>query len=210
VLVENGYSGSQSAAPIFARVAKAALLEASQPFQEAAPPPDQQAGAQQPDPAPAAVTLDPDIPRDKAKVDFTLSGAGKCRLENEISAGTGSFSWPSKHHKLSGADFRPRHPGIDLAAPSGSAVWASDGGVVIFAGWTDVGYGNTVVIDHGNGYRTLYGHLSQVSIGCGANVDPGKLIGLAGTTGNSTGPHLHFEIRVAEGFINPVRLLPEP
>src|SRR5690606_33134288 len=107
----------------------------------------------------------------------------------------------SQYQALSGTDFKEGHPGIDLSAPEGTPVFATDAGLVIFAGWTGgIGYGNAVLIDHGNGYRSLYAHLSQVSTHCGAKVDQGKLIGLAGDTGNSSGPHLHFEVRVPGGY----------
>jgi murein DD-endopeptidase MepM/ murein hydrolase activator NlpD len=124
--------------------------------------------------------------------------------------GSGKFIWPSVYQALSGGSFREGHPGIDLSTPAGTPVYAADAGLVIFAGWTGVGYGNTVVIDHGNGYRTLYGHLSQVSTYCGAKVQAGKLIGLSGSTGNSTGPHLHFEVRVPGGYLDPLKVLPTP
>ena len=127
-----------------------------------------------------------------------------------IPQGTGNFIWPSQFQALSGGDFKEGHPGIDLSTPSGTPVYAADTGLVIFAGWTGIGYGNTIVIDHGNGYRTLYGHLSQVSTYCGARVAAGALIGLSGSTGNSSGPHLHFEVRVPSGYINPLRVLPIP
>jgi len=78
------------------------------------------------------------------------------------------------------------------------------------AGWTGTGYGNTVVIDHGNGFWTLYAHLSQVSIPCGTPVKQGQRVAMSGSTGNSSGQHLHFEVRVSTGYVNPVRVLPIP
>ena len=81
---------------------------------------------------------------------------------------------------------------------------------MIFAGWSSLGYGNTVVIDHGNGFKTLYAHLSQVSQYCGAIVKAGQVIGLSGSTGNSSGPHLHFEVRVPGGYLDPLKVLPNP
>ncbi len=98
--------------------------------------------------------------------------------------------------------------GIDIAAGMGAAIYASDTGVVVYAGPIGGGYGNMIMIDHGNGYQTLYGHLSQINVRCGANVYGGQLIGLAGSTGNSTGPHLHFEVRYLGGFVNPWKVLP--
>lgn len=86
------------------------------------------------------------------------------------------------------------HTGVDLAAPIGTSVAAANGGRVIFAGWNDWGYGYAVVLAHGP-FTTLYGHLSAIYVHCGQDVVPGQQIAAVGTSGNSTGPHLHFEIR---------------
>jgi murein DD-endopeptidase MepM/ murein hydrolase activator NlpD len=153
--------------------------------------------------------LTPEIVRDPSKKDITAENPS-CADLKDMPQATGEFIWPSQFGALSGGNFREGHPGFDLAAPPGSAVYAADTGLVVFAGWTGIGYGNTVMIDHGNGFRTLYAHLSQVSTYCGAQVEKGKVIGLSGDTGNSTGPHLHFEVRVPGGYINPVRVLPVP
>ncbi|RPJ45794.1 MAG: hypothetical protein EHM21_09115, partial [Chloroflexi bacterium] len=151
----------------------------------------------------------PEIIRDPNKKDITAENPS-CGLNQEVPAATGEFIWPSPYQALSGGNFREGHPGFDLAAPEGSPVYAADTGLVLFAGWSGSGYGNTILIDHGNGFRTLYAHLSQVSSYCGAKVQKGKIIGLSGDTGNSTGPHLHFEVRVPGGYINPVNVLPVP
>jgi murein DD-endopeptidase MepM/ murein hydrolase activator NlpD len=157
----------------------------------------------------ASGVLPPDILRDPAKADITAANPA-CADLRDMPQATGAFLWPSPYQALSGGDFREGHPGFDLATPLGSPVHAADTGLVVFAGWSGLGYGNTVLIDHGNGYQTLYAHLSQVSIYCGARVEKGKLVGLSGDTGNSTGPHLHFEVRVPGGYINPLRVLPTP
>jgi murein DD-endopeptidase MepM/ murein hydrolase activator NlpD len=99
------------------------------------------------------------------------------------------------------------HPGIDLAGAEGTPIAAADSGVVIFAGWNNWGYGNLVVLDHGNGWVTLYGHLSSVGVGCGQSVSRGQYIGAMGNTGNSSGPHLHFEMhwnRVPDNPLNSI------
>jgi murein DD-endopeptidase MepM/ murein hydrolase activator NlpD len=125
--------------------------------------------------------------------------------------GSGAFIWPTGNHYLSGNDYWSGHLGIDIAAGLGAPVWAADAGVVTIAqgGWNG-GYGNVVMIDHGNGYVTVYGHLSQINVVACQGVSSGQLIGLAGSTGNSTGPHLHFEVRLNGGFVDPWYVLPSP
>lgn len=95
------------------------------------------------------------------------------------------------------------HKGIDLAAPSGTKVFAANGGTVIKAGYNSGGYGNYIVIDHGGGQATLYGHLSRILISDNQKVGRGDLIGLVGSTGLSTGPHLHFEVLLNGTPVNP-------
>jgi murein DD-endopeptidase MepM/ murein hydrolase activator NlpD len=94
------------------------------------------------------------------------------------------------------------HTGIDLAANPGTPVKAANGGVVIFAGWNNWGYGNTIVLSHGP-FTTVYGHLSSINVGCGQLVSSGQVIGGVGSSGNSSGPHLHFEIRYLDVPQNP-------
>src|SRR5450432_2452416 len=103
--------------------------------------------------------------------------------------------------------FFPGHTGIDLAAPTGTTVFAAANGTVIFAGWSNWGYGNSIVLAHGPNLYTLYGHLSRINVRCGQAVNAGVPIGAVGTTGNSTGPHLHFEIRPNGVPVNPVGYL---
>jgi murein DD-endopeptidase MepM/ murein hydrolase activator NlpD len=91
--------------------------------------------------------------------------------------------------------FASWHSGLDLAGVTGGPVRAADTGVVIFAGWNNYGYGDLVVLDHGNGWTTYYAHLNSNSVGCGATVQRGQVVGGVGSTGNVTGPHLHFEMR---------------
>ena len=125
--------------------------------------------------------------------------------------GSTAFIWPTGNHFLSGNDYWSGHLGIDIAAGLGAPVWAADAGVVTIAqGGLNGGYGNVVMIDHGNGYITVYGHLSQINVVPCQGVAAGQGIGLAGSTGNSTGPHLHFEVRLNGGFVNPWYVLPAP
>ena len=124
--------------------------------------------------------------------------------------GSGQFIWPAPKHFLSGNPYAGWHPGIDIAAKVGDPVYASDSGVVIYAGWNSWGYGNLVVIDHGNGWQTYYAHNSEIYVGCGQSVYQGSVIAGAGSTGRSTGPHVHFETRFNGTIPNPFNMLPPP
>jgi murein DD-endopeptidase MepM/ murein hydrolase activator NlpD len=99
------------------------------------------------------------------------------------------------------------HMALDIANPSLPPVLASDTGTVVYAGCISTGYGCHVIIDHGNGYQSLYGHLSQILTSPGASVSQGQQIGVMGSTGRSTGPHLHFEIRSGGTQLNPLNFL---
>jgi hypothetical protein len=123
--------------------------------------------------------------------------------------GGGGFVWPADAHTLSGNDYWPGHLGIDIAAGEGAPVYAADSGVVTMAtGGYNYGYGNVIQIDHGNGYSTVYAHLSNIGVSVCQSVGAGQWIGGAGNTGNSQGAHLHFEVRQNGGFINPWFVLP--
>jgi len=124
----------------------------------------------------------------------------------EGARGTGRFQWPVLGRITQGYWYG--HRAIDIGAPTGSALLAADGGFVSFAGWTDVGYGYLVVIDHANGFATYYAHLSNVYIFTGQAVERGQVIGAVGSTGWSTGPHLHFEVRYYGVQQNPRAYLP--
>jgi murein DD-endopeptidase MepM/ murein hydrolase activator NlpD len=154
--------------------------------------------------------LIPTIPRGNAGVSPELYGGGACSGNFSGAYGSGAFIWPAANHILSGNDYWSGHLGIDIAAGEGAQIYAADSGVVVFAGWANGGYGNMVMIDHGNGYQTVYAHLSNVAIGCGRSVNQGAIIGYAGSTGNSTGAHLHFEVRYQGGFVSPWYVLPAP
>jgi murein DD-endopeptidase MepM/ murein hydrolase activator NlpD len=124
----------------------------------------------------------------------------------EGARGTGRFQWPVLGSITQGYWYG--HRAIDIGAPTGSAVLAADGGFVSFAGWTDVGYGYLVVIDHANGFATYYAHLSSIYVVAGQATDRGQVIGGVGSTGWSTGPHLHFEVRYYGTQQNPRAYLP--
>jgi LysM repeat protein len=140
----------------------------------------------------------------------TVTNYGQCPGGYSGAVGTGSFVWPANNHTLSGYDFTPIHHGLDIRAKLGDPIYATDSGVIVYAGPNSFGYGNLIVVDHGNGWQSVYGHLSQWNVDCGQSVFQGNLIGLAGSTGNSSGPHLHFEIHYKGGYVNPWTVLPPP
>ena len=119
------------------------------------------------------------------------------------------FLWPVSGRITS--YFGPRwgsfHSGIDIAAPTGTPIAASRGGRVVFAGWRG-SYGNLVIVDHRDGKTTWYAHLSRFAVGAGAWVDRGQTLGFVGSTGRSTGPHVHVEVRVHGQPQNPLNFLP--
>jgi murein DD-endopeptidase MepM/ murein hydrolase activator NlpD len=119
--------------------------------------------------------------------------------------GSGHFVWPV--YGWLSQSYRYDHRAIDVAANLGTPVTAADRGVVVRAGWNDQGYGNFVIIDHQIDYVTLYAHLDAILVQEGAVVGQGQAIGTVGSTGNSTGPHLHFEIRDFGRLANPLELL---
>jgi len=148
----------------------------------------------------------PTIPRGPAGVNSSIPGA--CDTSAGGAYGSGVFIWPTNNRFISGNDYWSGHLAIDIGAMTGDSVFAADSGVVVYAGGISGGYGNMIMIDHGNGYQTLYAHLSSINTRCGASVYQGNVIGYAGSTGNSTGPHLHFEVRYMGGFLNPHYVLP--
>jgi murein DD-endopeptidase MepM/ murein hydrolase activator NlpD len=140
-----------------------------------------------------------------------VMGSGACDPVSGGAVGYGTFVFPTNKHYLSGFDYseKTNHRGIDLAGSEGEGVYATDAGVVVYSGWNDYGYGNMIMIDHGNGFQSLYAHLSAIYRGCGQRVGQGEGIGAVGTTGRSSGPHLHFEIMTATWKVNPWDYLPK-
>ncbi|WP_175989850.1 M23 family metallopeptidase [Bacillus sp. Marseille-Q1617] len=126
------------------------------------------------------------------------------------SRGSGKFAWPTNGGYISskqGPRWGKHHKGIDIARPSDKTIKSVDNGVVVSAGWDDGGYGNKVVIDHQNGYKTIYAHLDSISVSAGQTVGRGEKIGIMGTTGESTGVHLHIEVYKNGSLINPLDVL---
>ncbi len=138
-------------------------------------------------------------------------GEGACGPISGGAIGYGAYVYPTNKHYLSGFDYseKSNHRGIDLAGNEGEAVYASDAGVIVYAGWNNYGYGNMIMVDHGNGFQSLYAHLSALNVGCGQSVGQGEVIGAVGNTGRSSGAHLHFEL-MAGVKVNPWDYLPPP
>ncbi len=137
-------------------------------------------------------------------------GEGKCPPADSGPIGLGTFIWPANETWISGFDFSPEtnHWGIDVAGDLNDPLYAVDSGVVVYSGWNDWGYGNVVAIDHGNGFQSLYAHLESINVGCLGYVTQGDVIGYMGSTGNSSGPHLHYELLSGSQRVNPHRYLP--
>ena len=138
----------------------------------------------------------------------SLGGGANCGEIQGGPIGNGNFLWPTTERYLSGFDYSisTNHRAIDIAGTQGNPIYAVDNGVVVYAGWNDYGYGNVIVIDHGNGWQSLYAHIMDggINVSCGTYVNQGDPIGYIGSTGNSSGPHLHFELRSKDaGNVNP-------
>jgi murein DD-endopeptidase MepM/ murein hydrolase activator NlpD len=143
----------------------------------------------------------------------SLAAAIQSAQSSAGSSGTGApsasgFIWPVNGPVVSGFGMRwgRMHEGIDIAVSSGTPIHAAAAGTVIHAGWLG-GYGNLVVVDHGDGLSTAYAHASAILVGVGQHVSQGETLSLVGSTGNSTGPHLHFEVRVNGSAVDPLAYL---
>jgi murein DD-endopeptidase MepM/ murein hydrolase activator NlpD len=125
-----------------------------------------------------------------------------------VRSGSGAVAWPVSGPVTSGFGIRwgRMHEGIDVAVAEGTPVRAAAAGTVIYAGWLG-GYGNLVVVDHGNGLSTAYAHNSSLGVGVGQSVAAGEVVSYSGNTGNSTGPHVHFEVRVNGSAVDPLGYL---
>lgn len=121
--------------------------------------------------------------------------------------GSGYFIWPVNAYSLS-QEYWSGHPGLDLVTDFRQPIFASDSGTVAFSGWDTTGYGNFIVIDHGNGFTTTYGHNEANLVGTGQTVVKGQQIAESGNTGNSTGNHIDFRILLNGIFVNPLGYLP--
>jgi murein DD-endopeptidase MepM/ murein hydrolase activator NlpD len=125
---------------------------------------------------------------------------------SNVVTATGKLLWPTVTHNIT-QYFSWAHKALDIANPLGSPIYAAESGTVMTAGWSSVGYGNMVEIDHGGGMFTRYGHASKLLVKKGDIVKKGDVIALIGSTGHSTGPHLHFEVHVNGQLYNPLEYL---
>jgi murein DD-endopeptidase MepM/ murein hydrolase activator NlpD len=137
-------------------------------------------------------------------------GPGRCAPIDTGPIGNGVFVWPTTETRISGYEYNPPiHWGIDIGGKIGNPIFALEAGVVVYAGENDWGYGILVIIDHGDGWQTLYGHLSALNVQCGDYITQGgQVIGYMGSTGKSSGPHLHFEMSLNGNRANPHRYFP--
>ena len=168
-------------------------VDLPRPAPQPAPRTNTLAGVLQPRPATASAPVaaaKPAVPAPAAP-----APAPKPAAVTQPTVGTGTLRTPLYGYVVT-QNFWAYHNGVDLAAPIGTPVYAADAGRVIWSGWDNTGYGYMVLIDHGNGYRTRYGHLSWIFPNYGDYVGKGEQIGKVGSTGRSTGPHLHFEVIV--------------
>jgi murein DD-endopeptidase MepM/ murein hydrolase activator NlpD len=137
------------------------------------------------------------------------AGAAPSSLSSSGDVSSSGFIWPVSGPITSpfGMRWGTLHPGIDIGVPTGTPIQAAASGTVIWCGWMS-GYGNLVMIDHHNGLATLYGHQSQVAVGCNSEVSQGQVVGYSGCTGFCTGPHVHFEVRLNGSPVDPLGYLP--
>lgn len=154
---------------------------------------------------PGGRIIDTIKPRTTARVATTPAGrSSTARVDSNNIVSSGKMLWPNSCRRIT-QNFRGWiHTGIDVACPWGVPIFAADDGVVTDVKYARTGYGYHVIIKHANGIETLYGHLSSISVEAGQRVSKGSVIGKEGSTGRSTGPHLHFEVRVGGARVNPL------
>lgn len=151
-----------------------------------------------------------DIDRLKVGQVLNIPSVAKPSLASRSAVSTTGMIWPvlGRISSYFGPRWGTRHTGLDIAAPTGTDIRAVRAGRVEMAGWWG-GYGNCVIVDHGNGLKTLYAHASRLLVRQGDRVVQGQVIARVGSTGNSTGPHVHFEVRVNNRFMDPLKYMPK-
>lgn len=120
-----------------------------------------------------------------------------------VAHSSSSLQWPTVRRRIT-QYYTWRHTGVDIGDAIGTPIYAAEDGVIEIAGWNRGGYGYYIIIDHGNGFKTLYGHNSKLFVSAGERVTRGQQISNMGSTGRSTGPHLHFEVRLNGRRVNPL------
>ena len=149
--------------------------------------------------------------KEQAEIEAEIREAEKHYSGPGYNTGTGTLAWPTYSHSISAGypnyDSGAYHGGVDFPVPSGTAVHAADDGVVITVKALNYSYGHYIIISHGNGMQTLYAHNSSLLVSVGQNVKKGDVIAYSGSTGNSTGPHCHFEVRINGKQVNPMNYL---
>jgi murein DD-endopeptidase MepM/ murein hydrolase activator NlpD len=168
-----------------------------------------------PEPAPAVAPISAEVPTAEIEpasfsgignpfVGLTEKDDGYCGDDLSGSGWSGSLLWPLEGEVGDGRAFRVGHTAIDINGEVGQPVRAAAFGRVVYAGWSGAGFGNLVVLAHGGGWLTFYGHLSAVSVECGEFVAAGRVIGGVGRTGAATWVHLHFEVRRGRVAFDPM------
>ena len=155
------------------------------------------------------VTYKDDVESERENLKETVEVAAVAEVVKRGTKSKPTYMYPVTNWNLTsnfGYRWGRLHAGADVGVPIGTTVRASRAGQVITAGWVG-GYGNCVIIDHGDGVTTRYGHLSEVTVSVGQYVDQGQQVALSGNTGRSTGPHLHFEIRINGEAVDPLPYL---
>lgn len=149
--------------------------------------------------------------KEQAEIEEEIRRGEQQYSGGNYNTGTGSLAWPTYSHSISAGfpyySSGAYHGGVDFPVPSGTAVHAADSGVVITAKTLNYSYGYYIIISHGNGMQTLYAHNSRLLVSVGDNVSKGQTIAYSGSTGNSTGPHCHFEVRINGKQVNPMNYL---
>ena len=148
----------------------------------------------------------------EAEINNALSGSGSNKPgSGNYNPGTGQLAYPTSYRQISAGypnySNGSYHGGVDWPCPTGTAVHASDSGVVVIAKKLTYSYGQYILIDHGNGLSTLYAHNSSLVVGVGDKVSKGQIIAYSGESGNATGPHVHFEVRLNGTRVNPMSYL---
>ena len=155
------------------------------------------------------VTYKDDMECDREQLQETVEVAAVAQVVKRGTKSKPTYMFPVTNWNVTsnfGYRWGRLHAGTDVGVPTGTTVRASRAGQIITAGWLG-GYGNCVIIDHGDGVCTRYGHLSEVTVSVGQYVDQGQQVALSGNTGRSTGPHLHFEIRINGEAVDPTPYL---